>query len=31
MVAEGKNEVEIIGWMIERYGDFVRYNLSLTG
>ena len=26
MVAEGKNEVEIIGWMTERYGDFVRYN-----
>lgn len=31
MVAEGKNEVEIIGWMTERYGDFVRYNPPLTG
>ena len=28
---EGKNEVEIIGWMTERYGDFVRYNPPLTG
>ncbi len=27
----GKNEVEIIGWMTERYGDFVRYNPPLTG
>lgn len=31
MVAEGKSEVEIIGWMTERYGDFVRYNPPLTG
>lgn len=31
MVAEGKNEAEIIGWMTERYGDFVRYNPPLTG
>ena len=30
-LAEGKNEVEIIGWMTERYGDFVRYNPPLTG
>lgn len=27
----GKSEVEIIGWMTERYGDFVRYNPPLTG
>lgn len=26
-----KSEVEIIGWMTERYGDFVRYNPPLTG
>ncbi|EJM9605172.1 TPA: heme lyase NrfEFG subunit NrfF [Escherichia albertii] len=31
MVAEGKSEAEIIGWMTERYGDFVRYNPPLTG
>ncbi|VED38174.1 formate-dependent nitrite reductase complex subunit [Escherichia coli] len=31
MVEEGKSEVEIIGWMTERYGDFVRYNPPLTG
>lgn len=31
MVSEGKSEVEIIGWMTERYGDFVRYNPPLTG
>lgn len=31
MVVEGKNEVEIIGWMIECYGDFVCYNLLLMG
>ncbi|EFA6624386.1 heme lyase NrfEFG subunit NrfF [Escherichia albertii] len=31
MVAEGKSEAEIIGWMTERYGDFVRYNPQLTG
>ncbi|EJZ0949182.1 heme lyase NrfEFG subunit NrfF [Escherichia albertii] len=30
MVAEGKSEAEIIGWMTERYGDFVRYNPPLT-
>lgn len=26
----GENEGEIIGWMTERYGDFVRYNPPLT-
>lgn len=26
-----KSEVEIIDWMTERYGDFVRYNPPLTG
>ena len=31
MVEEGKSEVEIIDWMTERYGDFVRYNPPLTG
>ncbi|EGM7732762.1 heme lyase NrfEFG subunit NrfF [Escherichia albertii] len=31
MVAEGKSEAEIIGWMTERYGDFVRHNPPLTG
>ncbi|ENA4996649.1 heme lyase NrfEFG subunit NrfF [Escherichia albertii] len=31
MVAKGKSEAEIIGWMTERYGDFVRYNPPLTG
>ncbi|MDD9749843.1 heme lyase NrfEFG subunit NrfF [Escherichia albertii] len=31
MVAEGKSEAEIIGWMTERYGDFVRYTPPLTG
>lgn len=28
---EEKSEVEIIDWMTERYGDFVRYNPPLTG
>ncbi|MTH48006.1 heme lyase NrfEFG subunit NrfF [Escherichia alba] len=31
MVAEGKDEAEIVGWMSERYGDFVRYNPPLNG
>lgn len=26
MVAEGKNEGEIMAWMTQRYGDFVLYN-----
>ena len=30
MVAEGKSKAEIVGWMTERYGDFVRYNPPLT-
>lgn len=30
MVIEGKNNNEIVGFMVERYGDFVRYKPALT-
>lgn len=29
MVAEGKNEQQIVDWMTQRYGDFVRYDPPL--
>lgn len=30
MVAEGQSEAQIMDWMTQRYGDFVRYRPPLT-
>ncbi|ROP59376.1 respiratory nitrite reductase-specific cytochrome c biogenesis protein NrfF [Enterobacter sp. BIGb0383] len=30
MVEEGKSDEEIVAWMTDRYGDFVRYNPPLN-
>ncbi|AZC17134.1 MULTISPECIES: cytochrome c-type biogenesis protein [Pseudomonas] len=31
MLGEGKDNQQIIDFMVDRYGDFVRYNPALTG
>ena len=31
MLGEGKNDQQIIDFMVDRYGDFVRYKPALTG
>ena len=31
MLGEGKDNEQIIGFMVDRYGDFVRYKPALTG
>ncbi|MBH3399278.1 cytochrome c-type biogenesis protein CcmH [Pseudomonas fluorescens] len=31
MLGEGKDDQQIIDFMVDRYGDFVRYNPALTG
>jgi len=31
MLGEGKDNQQIIGFMVDRYGDFVRYKPALTG
>ncbi len=31
MLKQGKNEDEIVGYMVERYGNFVTYNPPITG
>jgi cytochrome c-type biogenesis protein CcmH len=30
MLGEGKDDQQIIGYMVDRYGDFVRYKPALT-
>lgn len=31
MLGEGKDNQQIVDFMVDRYGDFVRYNPALTG
>ncbi|MGL4272208.1 MAG: cytochrome c-type biogenesis protein, partial [Pseudomonas paracarnis] len=31
MLGEGKDDQQIIDFMVDRYGDFVRYKPALTG